>query len=125
MNNLFVSYDLKNPGQNYERVITAVKGLGPWAKVQYSLWYVKSSHTAKDAAEIVRRAQDTNDNLIVVDATNSDAAWFGHRSQGERVPAAAVEPARHGVTVLTRALPSSGKTTKETNEHEQTAATTA
>lgn len=28
MNNVFISYDLKNPGQNYDRVITAIKGLG-------------------------------------------------------------------------------------------------
>ena len=77
MNNLFISYDLKNPGQNYDGVIAAIKGLGSWAKVQYSFWYVSSSYTAKQAAEIVRRAQDANDSLIVVDATNNDAAWFG------------------------------------------------
>ncbi len=76
MNNLFISYDLKNPGQNYERVITAIKSLGSWAKVQYSMWYVSSTYNAKQVAEIVRRAQDTNDSLIVVDATNNDASWF-------------------------------------------------
>lgn len=76
MNNLFVSYDLKNPGQNYDRTIAAIKSLGSWAKVQYSLWYVKSSYTAKQAAEIVRRAQDANDTLIVIDATSNDAAWY-------------------------------------------------
>ena len=77
MNNLFISYDLKNPGQNYDRVITAIKGLGSWAKVQYSLWFVSSTYTAKQAAEIVRRAQDSNDTLIVIDPTNNDAAWYG------------------------------------------------
>lgn len=77
MNNLFISYDLKNPGQNYDRVIAAIKGLGAWAKVQYSLWYVSSNYTATQAAEIVRRAQDTNDTLIVIDATNNDASWYG------------------------------------------------
>ena len=81
MSNLFVSYDLKTPGQNYDSVITAIKGLGSWAKVQYSLWYVSSGYTAKQAAEIVRRAQDANDSLIVVDATNNDAAWFGISSE--------------------------------------------
>ena len=77
MNNLFISYDLKNPGQNYERVITAIKGLGSWAKVQYSLWFVSSTCTAKEAADIVRREQDSNDSLIAIDATNNDAAWYG------------------------------------------------
>jgi hypothetical protein len=77
MNNLFISYDLRDPGQGYERVITAIKGLGAWAKCQYSLWYVSTSYTAKQAAEIVRRAQDANDTLIVIDASNNDAAWYG------------------------------------------------
>jgi len=77
MNNLFTSYDLKNPGQNYDRVIAAIKGLGSWAKVQYSMWYVSTSYTAKQAADIVRQAQDANDTLIAVDATNNDAAWYG------------------------------------------------
>jgi hypothetical protein len=77
MNNLFISYDLKAPGQNYEQVITAIKGLGSWAKVQYSLWYVTSAYTAKQAAESVRRAQDANDTLIVIDASNNDAVWYG------------------------------------------------
>ena len=77
MNNLFVSYDLKNPGQNYDSVIAAIKTLGSWAKVQYSLWYVSSAYAAKEAAEIVRRAQDANDTLIVIDATANNAAWYG------------------------------------------------
>ena len=55
MNNLFISYDLKDPGQNYDRVITAIEGLGSWAKVQYSLWFVSSAYASKEAAEIVRR----------------------------------------------------------------------
>lgn len=76
MNNLFISYDLKNPGQNYEQVIKAIKSLGAWASVQYSLWYVSSAYSARQAAEIVHRAQDTNDSLIVIDTTNNDAVWY-------------------------------------------------
>ena len=76
MNNLIVSYDLIAPGQSYDKVAQAIKSLGAWAKVQYSLWYVKSSYTAGQAAETVRRAQDANDSLIVVDATNDNAAWY-------------------------------------------------
>jgi hypothetical protein len=76
MNNLIISYDLMKPGQNYEAVIAAIKGLGSWAKVHYSLWYVSSSHTADRAAKIVRRALDENDKLIVVDATKNNAVWY-------------------------------------------------
>lgn len=76
MNNLVISYDLKTPGQSYDRVIEAIKSLGSWAKVHYSLWYVKTNHTANSAAEIVRKATDANDTLFVVDATNNNAAWY-------------------------------------------------
>lgn len=76
-NNLFVSYDLMSPGQRYDKVIEAIKGLGSWAKVHQSLWYVNSSHTATNAAKAVWAAMDANDKLIVVDATNNAAYWYG------------------------------------------------
>lgn len=75
-NNLFISYDLLNPGQNYEAVQTAIKQLGSWAKVHLSLFYVNSAYTAEQAAKHVRTAMDTNDKLIVVDATNNTAYWY-------------------------------------------------
>ena len=73
--NLFVSYDLHAPDKNYEKVIEAVKTLGDWAKVHYSLFYVDSYFTAAEAVERVRPSLDSNDSLIVVDAANNQAAW--------------------------------------------------
>ena len=75
-NNLFISYDLHSPGQDYEKIADAIKRLGSWAKVQYSLWYVKSQLSASDAAEKVWSAMDKNDSLIVIDATNNNASWY-------------------------------------------------
>jgi hypothetical protein len=75
--NLFVSYDLNTPGQNYEEVIAEIKKQGDsWAKVHYSLFYLKSDKTAQQIAEAVWRKMDANDRLIVVDATNNDAFWY-------------------------------------------------
>ncbi|MBE0562092.1 MAG: hypothetical protein IH622_14920 [Ochrobactrum anthropi] len=74
-NNLHISYDLMDPGQNYDAVIKAIKGLGSWAKVHKSFWYVNSKHSAGEARDIVWRAMDRNDKLYVVDATNNVAAW--------------------------------------------------
>ena len=74
-NNLFISYDLHSPGQDYEKVADAIKGLGSWAKVQYSLWYVKSGLSASEAGEKVCSVMDSNDSLIVIDATNNFASW--------------------------------------------------
>ncbi|WP_204377165.1 CRISPR-associated protein Cas2 [Xanthomonas nasturtii] len=74
-NNLIVSYDLYSPGQDYSKVIEAIKALGSWAKVHKSVWYVNSSYTATQAADKVWEAMDRNDSLFVVDATSNNAAW--------------------------------------------------
>ena len=74
-NNLIVSYDLYNPGQDYSKVIEAIQNLGSWAKIHKSVWYVNSSYTASQAADKVWAVMDRNDSLFVVDATNNSAAW--------------------------------------------------
>lgn len=74
-NNLHVSYDLINPGQNYDRVIERIQQLGSWAKVHMSFWYVNSAYTASQAIDHITPALDANDKLYVVDATNNHAAW--------------------------------------------------
>lgn len=74
-NNLFISYDLYAPGQNYERVIEAVKSLGNWAKVQKSFWYVNSRYSSAQARDIMWAAMDANDSVIVIDSTNNSASW--------------------------------------------------
>lgn len=75
-NNLLISYDLYSPGQNYEDVADAIKSLGNWAKVHLSFWYVNSNYTASEASKKVWAVMDSNDSLIVVDATNNDASWY-------------------------------------------------
>lgn len=74
-NNLIVSYDLYNPGQDYSKVIEAIKSLGPWAKIHKSVWYVKSTSTAVQAVATVWAVMDGNDSLFVMDATNNNASW--------------------------------------------------
>lgn len=76
-NNLFISYDLNSPRQDYEAVIEEIKYLGSWAKVQKSYWYVNTNSSAEEAAKKVWAKMDNNDSLIVVDTTNNDAYWFG------------------------------------------------
>lgn len=73
--NLFISYDLHSPGQDYSKVIDAIKSLGSWAKVHKSVWYVNSNHTARQAVDKVWATMDRNDSIIVVDSTKNVAAW--------------------------------------------------
>jgi hypothetical protein len=74
-NNLHISYDLHDPGRNYHTVIAAIQGLGAWAKIHYSFWYVRTDRTAEQARDILARAIDANDSIYVVDSTNNVAAW--------------------------------------------------
>ncbi len=74
-NNLFISYDLYKPGQQYDQVIAEIKTLGAWAAVHKSLWYVNSTLDAAQAVSRIWAKLDANDKLIVVNATNNTAAW--------------------------------------------------
>ena len=69
--NLFVAYDLDNPGQNYEAVHEKIKSLGPRYHAQQSLFYVHTGLNAQQAHQAVWSVMDTNDRLIVVDATSA------------------------------------------------------
>ena len=75
-NNLYISYDLNSPHQDYNAVIEVIKSLGSWASVQKSLWYVKSEHSAEEAAKIVIGKMAANDSLIVIDTKGNDAYWY-------------------------------------------------
>lgn len=72
-NNLFVSYDLDAPGQNYAKIIAAIEALGQAVKVHKSLYYVKSNLSAEAAEVRVWAAADGNDRVVVINA--NDAWW--------------------------------------------------
>ena len=67
--NLFIAYDLMQPGQNYEAVRDKIKDLGQWHQFQLSLFYVHTSHSAQETYALVTAVMDTNDRLAVIDAS--------------------------------------------------------
>ena len=67
--NLFIAYDLMSPGQNYDKVIGAIKELGLYHQFQLSLFYVNTALTSNEAFAHVRKACDANDKLAVIDAS--------------------------------------------------------
>lgn len=83
-NNLFISYDLMARGQDYERVAELIKQLGPWARVQRSLWYVNSRMNAEEAGKFLRSGIDGNDQLIVIDASGNNAYWYSNDNEVTR-----------------------------------------
>lgn len=68
--NLFIAYDLMNPGQNYDGVRDAIRGLGKYHQFQYSLFYVNTTLNPQQAYSQVGQAMDSNDRLAVIDATS-------------------------------------------------------
>lgn len=74
-NNIAISCDLKTPARNNGAVIERIKGLGGWAKVTESFWYVDSAFSAAQARDHILPALEANDTLFVVNASNGQAAW--------------------------------------------------
>ena len=70
--NLFIAYDLMQPGQNYEAVQSRIKDLGQWHQFQLSLFYVHTDRTPQDAYAHVAQALDANDRLIVINASRGN-----------------------------------------------------
>ncbi len=68
-----ISYDLNRPGQNYEPLYRELERLGA-QRVLLSAWVLRSNSTPKQLADHLLRYIDSNDRLIVVDAS-SGAAW--------------------------------------------------
>ena len=69
--NLFIAYDLMNPGQNYDQVRDQIKGLGQWAQIQYSMFYVHTVLNPQQAHDHIRLVMDTNDRLAVIEANSA------------------------------------------------------
>lgn len=60
-----ISYDLHNPGQNYDTLIAAIKAYGSWAKISRSCWAVKTNQNAVQIRNNLSRFIDSDDVLFV------------------------------------------------------------
>ena len=67
-----ISYDLSQPGQNYEKVLKAIKSYGNWAR----LYIVISQASAVDVRDHISRELDSNDKIFV-GVVKAPAAWIG------------------------------------------------
>jgi hypothetical protein len=71
-----VTYDLSNPGRNYESLLKRIKAYGAWARLGGSSFLVLTVETATQVRDNLTPALDTNDSLYVGLMSNS-AAWRG------------------------------------------------
>ena len=75
MHNIHISYDLNKAGKDYTNLIAKIKNLGNWVKIHKSYWYVNSTLSASQIAEILWVVMDSDDSLYVVNSTNNSASW--------------------------------------------------
>lgn len=85
--NLFIAYDLMQPGQNYDAVRDRIKELGQWHQFQLSLFYVHTGSSPDEAYAHVSKACDRNDRLAVI---NCDRALGAILSNWDHPPIDAI-----------------------------------
>lgn len=73
---LIVSYDLSNPGQNYERLIKLIKSYPSWARLGGSAYLIYTDVTPVEVRDHLVTVLDSNDKLFV-GAAPAPSAWFG------------------------------------------------
>jgi len=76
-----ITYDLKSPGQNYNKLYESIKAFGEWQHPLESTWFIKVSNdiNAETIYNSVRPNMDSNDNLFIVDIT--DRNYYGWLSK--------------------------------------------
>jgi hypothetical protein len=75
--NLLVSYDLHRPQQNYEAVRARIEGLGRYAHLQQSVYYLHSALSPEQVAAHIQPALDSDDKLIVAHVTRAQLVGYG------------------------------------------------
>lgn len=61
-----ISYDLKQPGRDYNSLYDAIKSYGIWWHQTDSVWLIVSKDTAIDIRSKLIKYIDSNDKLFVV-----------------------------------------------------------
>lgn len=83
MKNILVAYDLNKSGQNYDGLISYIKSYRVWAKINQSVWYIKSDKSATQIRYELSRYIDDNDSVFV--AEMSAVSWFLPQEIGEYI----------------------------------------
>ena len=71
-----VSYDLNQPGQDYDSLIAAIRSYNGYCQALKSQWFICSDKTAKQICEHLVQYIDENDWLIVCELSSNFRAWL-------------------------------------------------
>lgn len=71
-----ISYDLRHPGRDYEALYEAIMSYGSYARVNESVWCIKTQETCVQVRDHLQKHIDNND-LLFVARLSGEAAWVG------------------------------------------------
>lgn len=77
----WVNYDLNKEGQDYTTLIDYLKSHQSWAKPLKSSFFVKTSLTAGQLRDGIKKHIDANDDIVVVKVTGESWATYGISSK--------------------------------------------
>jgi hypothetical protein len=72
-----ITYDLSQPGRDYDKLIAAIKRYPGWCPTTESTWLIQTTESTSSVRDALARVMDANDKLFVVDVTGKAAAWRG------------------------------------------------
>lgn len=75
-----ISYDLNDPGQNYEDIHDAIDGLGPSFHALDSTWFVDVSLDTSDVKEELKDGANSNDSILVTKMPSSGGGRWSYTS---------------------------------------------
>jgi hypothetical protein len=71
-----VSYDLKKPGQNYEKLFAELKSSPGWWHYLESTWLIVTNETPGQLWNRISPATDKNDSVLIIQVVNNTAGWL-------------------------------------------------
>ena len=78
-----ITYDLNNPGQNYDKVIQAIKdaSTGVWCTYWKSAYLIRSNYEdASDVFSKIKPYLDDNDTALVIEVKNNKQGWLTEKA---------------------------------------------
>jgi len=76
MKTYIISYDLIQPGKNYEELLKIIKAYLNWARLGGSAYVVQTEESSVQIRDKLLTVLDTNDKLFV-GTISAPAAWYG------------------------------------------------
>lgn len=60
-----ITYDLKNPGQDYSGVLKTIKSV-PWTQLSESSYAIDTTSSVEEVKKVLRSFMDANDTLYII-----------------------------------------------------------